>query len=184
MVEEHNDFEIKEIDSYTSGSGNSEQFNYPTLVMRAMSKCIEASAKEMKEGYYNTKTDRTGNTTRNYIPDTRLEFIESVETLKMVLIRDIDDDAIAKIKILEEVLVKQFKILCSKEKEKWGSLNYIEKEQMRKKGFEFVEGCLSSASFNYNLYLEKKVETMRLIFAELSKLVKRLDDYKEAMYTA
>jgi len=184
MPEEENNIDVIDVENYSSGGNQNRSFSHSEIVMRSVGKCIEAGSKEMREGYYNTKRDRLGNSINIYNMDTRLEFIESIETLKMVLARDYDEDMEKQLKVLDEGLNKCFNDLCNKEKADWNTLNYIEKEKLKKDGYRFIEGIIQDKSFYYNYYLEKKVEVYRKIFSELSKLIKRLDDYQEELYEA
>lgn len=60
-------------------------FNKATLVQSAISRVVESRSKEMRSGYYNTLTLPNGSVKKQYFPDTRKEFISSVEALKSVL---------------------------------------------------------------------------------------------------
>ncbi|HUS50903.1 MAG TPA: hypothetical protein VMZ91_12115, partial [Candidatus Paceibacterota bacterium] len=62
-----------------------EQFSHQVLVMSAMRKCLEAGSREMVEGYFNTRADRSGNIIKTYVDDTRKAYIESVKSFRDIL---------------------------------------------------------------------------------------------------
>lgn len=176
------DFEIKESDNYEHKAG--ESFSHSQLVMMAIKKCIEAGCKEMRQGYYNEKRDKFGNNIITYNPDTRKEFIESVETLKMVMSDDLDTIANDEIKKILNKISELYITLCSNEKKDWNDANYNLKEAWKKRGIFFREGMLNE-KFPYAVeFLIEKVSAYRNIFAELKKLTQRKDYYREEMYTA
>lgn len=183
--EGRNDFEVVEVENYASAN-KGEQFNYPILIFASMRKCFETGAKEMKEGYYNIKFDARGNmSSRFWIPDSREEFIESVETLNMIMSRDFDKEAKEIIKEIREKIKQLFETYCKYEKERWDNLSGEQQQKFEKEnGGSFIEGKLTANSFYYNRFLNDKVKLMRLIFQSLSELAKRLDDYREEMITA
>ena len=179
---EDDDFVIENVEGYRSGKGRS--FSYSEIVAMAMRRCIESGSKEMKEGYYNRKVDNKGNLTYVYVPDSRLEFIESVETLKMVLIREFDVEANKNINKLYGILRETFKAYCKLEEDEWNKLPKQVKIERQRKGMVFRKNILMQESFYYNSFLEEKVKIMRLIFSELIKLVKRRDDFREEIFEA
>lgn len=65
-------------------------FNKATLVQSAISRVVESRSREMRSGYYNTLTLPNGSVKKQYFPDTRKEFVSSVEALKSVLSPEIE----------------------------------------------------------------------------------------------
>jgi hypothetical protein len=119
-----------------------------------------------------------------WIPDSREEFIESVETLNMVMHRDYDKEAKEIIKEIRDSIKKLFESYCNYEEERWDNISIEEQSKQSREGGEFIKGKLTANSFYYNRFLNDKVKLMRLMFQALSELAKRLDDYKEEMITA
>ena len=50
------DFEIGSVENF--GGVKDQEFSHSSLVMSAMKKCLEAGTKEMREGWFNERTDR------------------------------------------------------------------------------------------------------------------------------
>jgi len=180
---EDDDLQIIDVENYKGGSGG-DNFSHSQLVMISMRKCIDAGSKEMREGYYNEKSDRMGNTARIYVPDTRKEFIESVKTLKMTMSDDLDAEAEKNIKEFLEALDKKYKSYVEMEKNEWEKSNNLMKKSWIHQGYVFHEGMLHRNKPFYVLHLIESVDTYRNVFAELKKLTKRLDYYREEFYEA
>lgn len=172
------ELEIKDVESYY-GSKAGETFSHSQLVMISMKKCIEAGTKEMKEGYMNEKADRYGNVIRTYVPDTRKEFIETVETLKMIMADDLDHEANLSIGKLNEKLKKTYDDFCGMEEQEWNGAHQTIQHSWKTKGIFFRKGMLHQGFPYYIEYLMERVKTSRDIFAELKKLTQRKDYYAE-----
>jgi len=177
------DIEIKEVESYTSG-GKGGTYNYSTLVMDALKKCEDTSSEEMRKGYWNSKRDKLGNYVSVWNPDAREKFFESIETLKMVVSRDFDDEVIEDLGKIDEELNTLFISYCELEKKWWENLHGMIKKKKREAGFVFMEGRLSVDSFYYDEFLNDKVKIMRKVFEKISALLKKNGDYKEEMFEA
>ena len=133
----------------------------------------------MRAGYYNERRDRLGNNIVTYNPDTRKEFIESVETLKMVMACDIDDEATKAIEKIEKESKAIYLELCEQEKKQWIQANIPLKNQWHSQGIFYRENMLNE-KFPFALeYLMERVIIARKLFAELTKLTKRLGFYGE-----
>lgn len=181
-----NDLEILEAEGYYGKAG--ENFSHGQLIMISMKKSIDAGCKEMKEGYYNTKSDKFGNVNYIYVPDTRKEFIETIETLQMIMADDLDDDkgksAKKEIKDINKNLGDSYKDFCDAEKKDWENIHSLIKQKLLSEGIYFREGMLNS-EFPYAVeYLMERVKASRKIFAALKKLTKAFDYYREEMYEA
>lgn len=176
MGEQDSDFEIIEPENY---SASKAEFSNGELVMMAFRKCIELGAKEMRDGYYNTKMDRAGNVNYIYIPDTRKELIEAVETLLMIMADDIDSPTQGKIDAVNNILSDIYKTLCDNEKGVWENANMITKQQWNNKNLFFREGYLSAGLPFATDYLIEKVSTYRKIVGILKKRIQELNYYKE-----
>jgi len=175
------DFEIGNVESF--GNVKDQEFSHSSLVMSAMKKCLEAGTKEMREGWFNERIDRQGNKIRTYIEDTRKAFIESVRSLKMIMAGDID--YIAKKKIRKYILnikskEKEF-INC--DNEAWNKLTPFEKANYISSGQRHFSMILSNPILQKH-FIEYELIQWRNIFAELSRLTKRLDYYKAEVFEA
>lgn len=190
MGEQDGELEIIEPENYRVGK---DEFSNGELVMMAFRKCIELGSKEMREGYYNTKMDRAGNVNYIYVPDTRKELIEAVETLLMIMADDIEEATQTNI---DEVLegkkgqdgkfsggLKQVYItLCTNEKDIWENASLMMKQQWNNKNIFQREGMLSAALPFATDYLIEKVSAYRKIVGILKKRIKDLNYYKEEEY--
>ncbi|MFW9927918.1 MAG: hypothetical protein ACFFD1_00840 [Candidatus Thorarchaeota archaeon] len=101
--------EVGEIPEYSPKS----DFSKAELVEQAVTKCIEKRGQEMKAGFWNTKLTKEGMPVREWKPDTRKEFIASVDALRGLLNPEVMRDENFKefeIKIKEKVqeLFEQF----------------------------------------------------------------------------
>jgi len=64
-------------------------YSQAEMVREAVSQIKETRGKEMKPGYFNITTQRDGSSKKEYIGDTRKEFIGSIEYLKSLLTTEI-----------------------------------------------------------------------------------------------
>lgn len=180
MGNQDSELEIVEPENYFSNKA--ERFSNGELVMMAFRKCIELGAKEMRDGYYNTKTDKQGNTNFAYVPDTRKELIESVETLQMIMADDVDDPTEKLIKVVTDALDKIYTQLCKDEKAVWDEANKNFKDSLNSKNIFYRQGFLSSGLPFATDFLIEKVKASRQIVGILKKRIKDLDYYREAEY--
>lgn len=176
------DFELLDVEGYSSGGKSG--FSYPDLVAFATRKCIDHGTKEMMEGYFNLKTDKLGNTMKIWVPDTRLQFIESVETLKMLLEREYDSETTKKMNELNLKIERTFNNHYNFYKNEYNLQPAVIKVHLKKKGIFFKEGVLPQKSEQYTDYLNEKVSIYREIFSTLYKLLKELNDFKEETFEA
>ena len=84
---EDDDENLQEVDYHKK-----TDFSKAGIVSDAVSKIKEMRAREMRSGYWNITSDRIGNPIRTYIPDSRKEYIGSVEYLKSVMAHEIETD--------------------------------------------------------------------------------------------
>jgi hypothetical protein len=177
-----NDYEIIEPgDDFGGKSG--EAFSHPQLIMTSFRKVIDAGSVEMKEGYWNTKFDRMGNAHSIWVPDARRMFIECVNTLRMILERDIDDKAEKELKIVDDELKKKYENFCSLEENDWKTAPTFLKDKWKKEGSYLRRGMLSHSLPYVFEYIQEEVRTAREVVKALSKLIKRLYDYEEVSYS-
>jgi translation elongation factor EF-G len=176
------DFEIGDVESY--GQNTDSGFSHQGLVMTALRRCLENGAKEMKAGWFQNKIDRSGNTVRTYVEDTRKSFIESVESCLDIIECDIDDIAAKEIKKLTEGLQKRYKELNDEEDKEWDSIPKNIKLRLSQEGKGNIKGYFNKDKQYYQIYLDESVKTYRLILRALSKLTARLDFYKAQSFEA
>lgn len=68
------------------------EFSKAGVVQSAVAKIQEKRAQEMRSGYWNISVSKDGSTKKTYVPDTRREYIGSVEYLKGLLTPEIKTD--------------------------------------------------------------------------------------------
>ena len=174
------DFEIIEPSEYAPKKD--EVYSHSSLVMSALKQCKDKRSQEMRDGYFNIKFDRTGNAHKIWIPDSRQEFIESVEALMMIQERDYDKVAEDKIKGLKDSLDTKYKLFCEQEKKEWEKIPHEYKQKLAKSGSYFREGMLSKDLSYLYTYIRCKIEVYTQIVSEIQKLIKRTGDYQEQVY--
>lgn len=176
------DFEIGDVENF--GGAKDEQFSHSLLVMSAMRKCLDAGAKEMRDGWYNERTDRMGNKIKTYIEDTKKAFIESVRSCLMIMACDLDIEAEGYIDELLKDIENKKKELIKKNDDSWNNLSRDEKmKHMKSLGVNHILGTITHPTLKQELN-EYELDVYRSIFAELGKLTKRLDFYKAEMFIA
>ncbi len=172
------DFEIIEPKDYSTEKET--VYSHSTLVMSALRKAMDSRSKEMRDGYYNIKFDRLGNAHRVWIPDSRQEFIESVESLMMIQKRDFDSAINGKLNKIRQSLSKKYEDYCKKEKEHWEKLDYLIIKEYNLNGTYFMERLLSERYLPYyKMYVRDKVDAYTKIVSLIQQLIKRLGDYQE-----
>ena len=179
------DFEIGDIENFSSNKD--EQFSHSTLVMTAMKKALDAGVREMRPGWFNVKNDRNGHTIKTYIDDTRKGFVEAVKTCCMIMAKDMDDDPDKETneyidECLEDIEKKRIE-LAKIEEDSWNRQSKGVKTLMNAKGIYNVPGHITHPELKEQL-VWFEIEMYRSIFAELSRLTKRLDYYKAQMFEA
>ncbi len=88
MAEDDYDGYIDEGAEYSPKS----EFSKPALTYRAFEKCIEARAREMKKGYYNTTVTKDGLPIRSWVEDTRKVYCSAVHALRLTLASELLND--------------------------------------------------------------------------------------------
>lgn len=179
---EDNEIEIKEPGEY--GYNKEEVYSHSLLVMGTLKKCRENRSKEMRDGYFNIKFDRMGNAHRVWMPDSRQEFIESVESLLMIQERDYDEEAEKEIEKIKKEVAFRYSAYCKREEEEWNKMPHDFKQQLIKKGSYFRQGYLSEDLPYIKEFIRDKVILYTKIVSEIQKLIKRSGDYREEIYEA
>ena len=181
-MDERDDIQIADTETYISEKD--QQYSHQALVMKVMGRCVEASSKEMRSGYYNKKTDKYGSENLFYVEDTRKHFIECVRTAQMFMECDMDKEAEDKTKEVEQQLRKTFIEYCKREKTDWDSANITLKKQRWSVGIYYRAGYLHPELQYAQEFINEQVIAYRDIFKELNKLTSRLDFYKAEEFEA
>lgn len=170
------DAEVIDTENYTGGSDS--QFSHEALVMRVLNKCMEAGCREMRSGWFNQKTDRNGNIIRQYIDDTRKQFVESVKSAETMMICDFDEDSKKKINLLKEKLKEKYKKLYDEELKYWQNLPKIMVNRLLDKGINHRKGKLNRNLDFFQDYVEFEVDVYHELLKELILLTERRGFYK------
>jgi hypothetical protein len=153
-----------------------ENFSHPALVMTAYRRALVTLAMELKKGYWETKTDKYGNQLNTYHNDTRLDFINSVEALRIVMVSDYDNDAKTKIDTLMTNLNTKRQALAVQEHQ-W----FITLQPSQRNGMVHVQGYLNQDLHFYQFYVEEQVSVYKQMFEEIELLLKRSHYLKKEM---
>jgi len=181
MSEEEDNIEVLEPETYAT---HGEALSPSQIVLSAMHKCIEAGSQEMKEGHTVMKRDKFGNQLPIYLPDTRLVFIECIETYKMTMGAHLDKEAEDKLKEITIKLNETFNKYLFMEAEEWKRASVVVQNDWRRRGIVLIPGKLNKQMSYYNEYLLDKVQIYRELYVELDKLLKRLNYLQEESYEA
>ena len=176
------------------------EFSKAKVCEDAVRKVEECRSKEMKEGYYNYSTSPNGDMKKVYIPDSRKEFIGSVESLISVLTPEIERDermqeVNKEIAERKQNLFKKYAVIRIYEDQtgivegekyipdldditpvKYGKLN-ARQQQIG----TFIENKKGLYNYNVKCYWNGIVEIYDYIFAELNKLIasKKVNFFKQ-----
>lgn len=170
------DIDVIDVEHYHDTSD--KVFSHPSLVMSSIRKCLELGSKEMREGWFNEKTDRNGFLIRTYIEDTRKAFIAAVKMTIELMQPDMDKEAKDNIDSLRKAIKTKFDELDNEEEEEFQELNPMLKMDRIKKGIYPAKGYLNKELPYYNIFIDYETDKYREIFGELNKLTQRLDYYK------
>lgn len=156
-----------------------EGFSHTMMVTLAYKKCLDTSAKEMKKGYWETKSDKFGNVSNHYNPDSRQEFISCVETLLIIMSSDLDETANNKINAIKKSLAQLYKELVMQEETAYNKLPLAHRVRV-----PHIKGMLSQENIYYQSFLNASVYFYRDIFKELELLLKRSVYMQKQLNTA
>lgn len=176
---EPSDFEIGNVENFSGVKD--QEFSHSSLVMSAMKKVVEAANHELRPGWFNTKTDRNGNTIRSYIEDTRKVFLESIKTCCMILAPDFDKEAEDYIDDCLKSIQDRKKELIKVDDDSWESLTPDARVKNARIIGMHIKGYLTHPQLQEEL-VNYELEMYRSIFAELGRLTKRLDYYKSESF--
>ncbi|HEA46176.1 MAG TPA: hypothetical protein ENH99_00120 [Candidatus Pacearchaeota archaeon] len=183
-----NDIEILDVEDFRNTED--QQFSHQALVMMATRKVVEYGCQELVPGYYNTEEDNKGKVKIVYKQDTRKAFIESVRTLRMIMICDFDSNANEKLKSnksddqkpdenLMDKIQNRKDFWIKKQQSDWDQLTEGHKNQMKQQGKGIMEGYFNMNLPYFQNYFLEELEIYREIFEELTELTSRLKFYKQ-----
>jgi hypothetical protein len=169
------DFEIEDVENWRGGDEN--KFSHQDLVMEAIRAVLINGAKDLHEGFWNTKIDKQGNAIRTYEEDTRKIFIGSVKGLMMVTHRDWKDSTkyAPLIDGKQDEIKKRKQFWLNQEVYWWNSLSPLQKQQMFKEGRSVNPGFFNKNLDFDNFFLNEEEE----IYREIGTFV--LDFIKDEM---
>jgi len=161
------DIEIIDTDNIQFGQQEKE-FNHQSLVMLAYQKSIDALMKEMIEGFWQEKRDKLGNQLYVYNPDTRKSAIESIKTLKNLMIADITGTP--QKKIVDNLITEDKTLYETHLKEQNSWINKL--PRAAKTALVVKYNLFSSLDLNeklpfYHYYINSSVEIYRKLFEAL-----------------
>jgi len=132
-----------------------EKTEFRDIVLEHLKKILEITRQEFRGGYIQKKVVG-GIVEEIYIPDTRKQYIQSIESLSDILLGFFDN----------------------KMKEKSKSLIKKTKEELK----NFEDSGKEIGSEEHNKYIIKKLKFMREVFKELNLLLHRKDYLKAKIY--
>lgn len=185
-MDQREDFEVLDTEEYRSSKD--QEFSHQVLVMIATKKVLEYGCQELIAGYYSTEEDLKGKKKIVYKQDTRKALIESIKTLRMVMICDFDETATKKLiaskkdeekpdENLMDKLNKQKQFWLNEQKRWWESCTVGQQQMLVKNEKGVIEGYFNTTLQYYQQYLLEELEIYREIFEELTLLTKRMDFY-------
>lgn len=176
------DWEIIDPETMNSG-GEKQEFSHEQLIMRSMIKCLDAGSKEMREGYYNEKSDKFGNIIKVYVEDTRKVFIQSVKILLKIMETDLDEKATKAVKEELENLGKKYEELCLIELKNMFYAPPIVKKERNSSGIVHRKNNLNKQLPFYQDYIYEEVDAYLKIFGILNVLGERINLGQEQYIT-
>lgn len=156
-----------------------ETFSHQGLVMTAYRKVIEASAKEMRKGWIESKKDKFGNQVTVWHEDTRQVLINTIETMRIIMMSDTDETANTNINKIYQDLESYRNDYAMQEHNAWLSLPIN-----RRLLIPHIEGQLNQDLPYYHKYLDLCVDGYRQIFQELELLLKRTKYFRKELNRA
>lgn len=174
-------FEIGDVEGYQN---EIPVFNHQQLVMKAHMKVIEAGSKELRQGMQEQHCDAQGNKFLHITEDTRKTFVDSVKSCMMTMACDLDEEADKNIREALEDLSKRKKELVLEEENEWTRMDSLTQRKWKEKNWHYIKGYLHNQKRFWQVYLDYEADIYREIFAELTKLTKRLNYYKSEDFEA
>ena len=188
MSDDYEDEDVSEIPEFSAKS----EFSKARLAEKFIQKVCELRSMEMREGYYNTKFDKEGNSVKVWVEDARKVYCSSVEALTALMSPEIyaDQRAINALKefekrkeAIEKFYIYKDRIRCVLPGGE-GGWKYTGKEfmprideklpvehpQYPKSGyrFEMVAGIWNG---KVNAYWDELIKLYDILFAEINFLI-------------
>lgn len=160
-------------------AGNEGVFSHENLVAMAYHKCINSCAQEMRKGFWKNAADKNGKETLTYFPDTRQEFIQCVDTLRIVMSSDVDDSAKTIIKNIATELGTKKKELINAEDTWWNALPYVQRMKV-----PHIKGHFNTDLPYYHAFINDTLEKYKDMFAELEMVLKRTKYFRKSLNVA
>lgn len=179
MPEEYEDNEVVQmLDPDSMDWSRVTEFSHASHVSSAYNACISTGRKEMIKGFWQVRIDKWGSQLKEYHADTRQEFINAVETLKNVMIADLDD--IAKEKIKESYKkIDELTLMAINSEEAW----YNNQSYQTRAKLPHMKGHLNQEGFFSHALISAKVGIYREIFEQLELQLSRTKYLKRKVLT-
>ncbi len=175
---------VGDVEGDNYGSKEEMKFSHQALIMNLHMKIIEHSSKEFVKGFQQTISTPQG-IKLIFREDNRKGFIESVRTLKSIMLCDFDDIITENIKKLEEKEDKIKKEFLKLQNDKWEDLSNVDKNSLLSKYGVYLKNYFFSGLEYYGeMFILEQINIYRKIFEELILLTARKDFYKEEFFEA
>jgi len=161
-----------------------ESFSHEQLTMMAYRQCVTSLSKEMKAGHNITTLDSNRKPVMVYVEDTRATAIESVKTLKNVMISDLQGTNF--LKEMENLLkvVEDKRLYWLKEQWRWWvSLPSKTLQDYMKNNIYVREEYFASKLPYWDFYQDDTLEIYRKIFEQLELCLGKIKYYKKGKVT-
>ena len=199
MTNEDEDFDESddegEDEEFAEYSPKSE-FSKPAIVQSAVQKCLDARGVELKEGFFNYKTDNSGNTIKTWIPDSRKVYCSTVTALAFLLSPELRKSKTYKPKIQavetkEEVVFEKYAYTEMKEELDGKRIKLVQTNRKYIPEFDSQVivrdvnknnvGIKTKGAWNHlvSAYWNEMVELSDEVFAILNELIDDLNYFKQ-----
>lgn len=183
-VDNIDNFEIEDVENWRGGEEN--KFSHQDLVMEAIRATLINGAKDLHEGFWNTKIDKNGNAIRTYEEDTRKIFIGSIKGLMMITHRDWKDckEYNDKIETRQKEIVDKKTFWMGQEQVWWNSMSPMQKNQMAKEGKSVNFGFFNKNLDFDNFYFDDEEQIYREIGTLILDFIKdEMKDFEGVIFT-
>lgn len=136
-----------------------QKLSFREIVLGHLKKILELSCNEFRGGFYTTTHSR-GTSSEEYVPDSRKQYIQAIESLHDVLIPHFDKEMGEKSKEHNEEVKEKLK----EAKESFNKMDEYKQPQWG------------------NYWSAIKIDFVRGLFQELNYLLKRIDYLKKAIF--
>jgi len=184
--EDDEDFQVVSPD--TSMGFDKEGYSHQLLVMRAFQRVQDALCKEKIEGHNEIMTDEKGISKSFYIPDTRLESIEAIKTLKNTMTGDIIKTVYSKnIEEIEKALTTKEKKYIESQRSYITSLSQETIQSLYRRYPDLIVFLKLNKLYSelpfYSMFINEALQDYRKIFENLVLAIRFiLKDYKAVRY--